>query len=377
MNQDSNAVVRNNYIEQNNSKDRNAQGIYATECFGTFEFYNNVINMTKAKSNAIVWRKFDIGDGDITINSNTIYGEGIVPIQNAHAIWVTDSNNPPVIRNNIIQWIDNTALGIHVTGSNYDSTDSNVQFNVLATRGTNIITADPLFTNPSNDDFTLHPYSPAIDTGAVLNTPYDVDINGIIRPQFGGYDVGAQENSIRLPVLESIDNQNMEEGDSLEVTVLASDPDGDNLTLVVENLPVFGSFSDYGDGTGSLTFTPDYDQSALYENITVFVTDNGVSPPALSDTVSFTLTVNNVNRAPVIEPIADQNLNEGDSLDIPITVIDSDGDNLILTVENLPSFGAFYDNGDGTGMITLVPAAGDSNVYSNIRVIANDDGVLP
>jgi hypothetical protein len=289
MNQDSNAVVRNNYIEQNNSKDRNAQGIYATECFGTLKFYNNIINMTTAKSNAIVWRKFDIGDGDVIINSNTIYGEGTVSTQNAHAIWVTDPNNPPVIKNNIIQWVDNPAIGIHVIGSNYDSTDANLQYNVFVTRGTNIITSDPLFTDPSNDDFNLHPYSPAIDSGTTLISPYNVDKNGISRPQFGGYDAGALESSNRLPVLEPVLEQNINEGDSLNLILSATDPDGDNLTLTVPNLPVFGILNDNGDGTGSITFTPDAGDSGVYSDILVMAKDDGL--PSFTDTTSFTITV--------------------------------------------------------------------------------------
>jgi hypothetical protein len=375
MNQDSNIVVRNNYIEQNNSKDRNAQGIYATECFGTFEYYNNVINMTTAKSNAIVWRKFDIGDGDVIINSNTVYGEGTVSAQNTHAIWVTDPNNPPVIKNNIIQWVGNTAIGIHVSGSSYDSTDSNIQNNVLVTRGTNIITADPLFIDPSTDDFTLHPFSPAIDVGSTLISPYNVDKNGISRPQFSGYDLGAQENKNRLPVLEAIENQIIEDGDSLEVPVRATDPDGDNLTLIVENLPVFGSFIDYGNGTGSINFSPDYSHSAVYPSIRVIATDDGISPSALSDTVSFALTAEGINGTPVLDSISNQYMSEGDSLEVPIVATDFDGDSLTLIVENLPVFGSLYDYGDGTGIITFVADAGDSGVYSDIIVITNDDGI--
>jgi hypothetical protein len=83
------------------------------------------------------------------------------------------------------------------------------------------------------------------------------------------------------------------------------------------------------------------------------------------------------NQSPVLEVIEDQSMLEGDTLKVQITAIDPDGDNITLTAENLPTFGSFNDIGDGTGNIIFTPAAGDSAVYSNIRVIANDDCVSP
>ncbi|MCI0692366.1 choice-of-anchor D domain-containing protein [candidate division KSB1 bacterium] len=45
-----------------------------------------------------------------------------------------------------------------------------------------------------------------------------------------------------------------------------------------------------------------------------------------------------------------------------------------LSVNNLPAFGSFSDNGDGTGKIRFVSGFGDAGVYPNIRVIAIDNG---
>lgn len=51
---------------------------------------------------------------------------------------------------------------------------------------------DPLFVDPSNDDYTITGSSPAIDFG---NATYGVsgDFNDTIRPKYGGYDAGAFE----------------------------------------------------------------------------------------------------------------------------------------------------------------------------------------
>jgi hypothetical protein len=174
------------------------------------------------------------------------------------------------------------------------------------------------------------------------------------------------------PVLDPIADQNMNEGDSLGVAVNSTDPDGDNITLTVNNLPSFGSFTDNGDGTGSISFLPGFGEAGSYPNIEVVAADDGT--PGLSDTTTFTLTVGDVNRAPVLDPITDQNMNEGDSLDVAVNSTDPDGDNITLTTANLPSFGSFTDNGDGTGMFSFLPAVGDSGSYPDIEVIATDDG---
>jgi hypothetical protein len=93
------------------------------------------------------------------------------------------------------------------------------------------------------------------------------------------------------PQLTPIQNQTMDEGSTLDVSMSATDDPGDVLTLTVNNLPpAFGSYSDNGDGTGLITFTPGYSDAGSYTSIEVIATDNG----GLADTVYFDLTVNDV-----------------------------------------------------------------------------------
>ncbi|MEZ4765480.1 MAG: cadherin repeat domain-containing protein [Calditrichia bacterium] len=62
------------------------------------------------------------------------------------------------------------------------------------------------------------------------------------------------------------------------------------------NLPDFASVSDNGNGTGNIQLTPGFEDSGSY-TLSAIVTDDGT--PNLSDTVSFSLTINEVNRAPI------------------------------------------------------------------------------
>jgi hypothetical protein len=176
----------------------------------------------------------------------------------------------------------------------------------------------------------------------------------------------------RVPVLAAIPNQTMNEGATLDVPVSATDPDGDRIMLSASNLPSFGSLTDNNDGTGRIRFAPNFFAAGVYQNIQVIATDDGT--PALSDTASFTLTVNNVNRAPQIRPPDAITLNEGDTLNVTLSAEDPDGDSIVLRMNNLPAFGRFVDNGNGTGRLRLAPGRDDAGVYPQITLVATDNG---
>ena len=94
------------------------------------------------------------------------------------------------------------------------------------------------------------------------------------------------------PVLSMIADHSVDENDTITVSLSASDIDADTLTLSADGLPVFASFTDYGDGTGSILFAPDFTDSGIYP-ITVTVSDG-----EFTDSTLFNVTVNNVNRPP-------------------------------------------------------------------------------
>lgn len=81
------------------------------------------------------------------------------------------------------------------------------------------------------------------------------------------------------------------------------------------------------------------------------------------------------NQAPQLSPITNQSMDEGTTLDVPVSAGDPDLDPLNLTVNNLPIFGQFVDNGDGSGLISFVSGYANSGSYLDIEVIA-DDGDL-
>ncbi len=161
-------------------------------------------------------------------------------------------------------------------------------------------------------------------------------------------------NVNRPPSLAPIGAQVVSEGDLLAFTVSATDPDLDALVLSGADLPTGATFADNNDGTGEFRWTPGYDQAANFE-VTLIVTDAG--SPAESDAQTFTISVGDVNRPPVLATIGNRSTDMGVQLNIPMTAADPDGDGLSLSAANLPGGARFEEMGNGTAEFIWTPSA--------------------
>jgi hypothetical protein len=173
----------------------------------------------------------------------------------------------------------------------------------------------------------------------------------------------------RPPILAPNANQVMDEGEQLLLPLSASDPDvGDSLTLSV-TAPSFVSLNDNGNGSGSLTLSPNFMQSGFYP-ITLTVTDQG----GLNASRLFTLTVNDINRPPMLAPIDDQAVDEGVLLSFIINASDPDDDRLAYSADGLPDGAEVIDNGNGTARFSWFPSIGQAGEYP-LSITVKDDGI--
>lgn len=78
------------------------------------------------------------------------------------------------------------------------------------------------------------------------------------------------------------------------------------------------------------------------------------------------------NTVPVVGALANKGMRYETQLEVNVTATDGDGDALTLTATNLPGFGSFTDNGNGTGKFTFFPALSDLGVFESITVTAAD-----
>ena len=176
----------------------------------------------------------------------------------------------------------------------------------------------------------------------------------------------------QAPVLDTIADQLIAEGTTLNLTISASDPDGVIPALRAEGLPANAIFADSGDGTGLFSFSPDFQQSGAYP--ITFIADDGL----LADTQIVTMTVTEAgNVPPVFDSAGNFTVNEGDSTVIVVTATDPDGGGVspALSVNTIiaASKYTFVDSGNGTGVFTYKPDFFDAGIYT-VNFFATDFG---
>jgi len=136
----------------------------------------------------------------------------------------------------------------------------------------------------------------------------------------------------RAPVLTGIGDKSVSEGAQLTFTVSAIDPDGDTLAYSAQNLPAGALFVG-----NTFTWTPTYDQAGSYQ--VTFIASDSLD----TDAETITITVNNVNRPPILANITNKSVAENNQLLFIISATDPDGDTLSYSTENLPA-GATLNN---------------------------------
>lgn len=167
------------------------------------------------------------------------------------------------------------------------------------------------------------------------------------------------------PLLSQIDNKNVNEGQLLQFTLTATDPDGDNLTYSAANLPTGATFDPQ---TATFSWTPSYNQHGTYENIEFTATDDG--NPIELDTELITITVGDVNGAPKFDPVNPQSVQEKELLTFTVNAKDPDGDVVKLFAENLPTGSSFDAQ---TGEFAWTPTLNQSGIYV-VTFFATDSG---
>ncbi len=144
------------------------------------------------------------------------------------------------------------------------------------------------------------------------------------------------------PQITEIDTQTLPTEGSLDIPVTATDADADTLTLGVEGLPAFATFSDNGDGTGNIHVEPgSLDRGDTM--LTVMATDTGnagLSEPLTGES-SFILSVTASNLPPVMRYVGDKVAVVGEELVIEVHVDDLDEDDLTFGATGLPAGATF------------------------------------
>ena len=177
------------------------------------------------------------------------------------------------------------------------------------------------------------------------------------------WSVGNGTFSIRSrpPVLDPIGDRSIDEGQTLSFMINATDPDCDTLIYSAEGMPKGAIFDP---ASRLFSWTPDYNQSGSYKDIYFEVNDG-----ELTDRENITITVNNVNRAPVLGSIGNRSVDEGSTLTFTISAVDLDGDILTYSASGLPD-SAVFDH--ATHTFSWTPDYDQSGSYPDVQFTVSD-----
>jgi hypothetical protein len=177
--------------------------------------------------------------------------------------------------------------------------------------------------------------------------------------------VNGQVSIDHPPALTTIGSKTVNEGSLLSFTVSASDPAGDTLTYSTSNLPTGASFNT---STQTFSWAPTYNQAGSYPNVHFQVSDG-----SLTASEDIAITVNNVNRSPVLTSIGSKTVNEGSLLSFTVSATDPDGDILTYSTSHLPTGASFNAS---TRTFSWTPTHNQIGTYTNVHFEVTDGSLV-
>jgi hypothetical protein len=156
------------------------------------------------------------------------------------------------------------------------------------------------------------------------------------------------------------------------LTVEASAPPSDGYDVdafEADNAEAVSSQTVTLDSDGQATVPVSLSESNL-NYVQAAVQDGSGATGTVSQTVVLDVQTS-TNTAPSIDAVSDQTVHSGETVAVPVTASDAEGDSLTLSKSSGPSFVTLTDDGDGTGSLEIAPTSADAGAYT-IEVTADD-----
>jgi len=320
-----------------------------------------------AATGVFTWTPSEIqGPGTNTITVRvTDNGSPVFSDAKSFTVIITEVNSPPSLNpigNRSVN--EGTLLSFTASASDPDLPAQTLTFSLDpgAPSGATINSASGLFTwapseaqGPATNNVTIR----VTDSGSPALSAFEtisIVVNEVNSP----------------PALNPISNQSINEGSTLTFTATAIDGDLPAQTLTFTLDPGAPSGAAINSGTGIFTWTPTEAQGPATNSITVRVTDNG--SPALSDVKTFSVTVNEVNSAPVLNAIGNRSVNEGALLSFTASASDPDLPAHTLTFSLDPGAPAGTAINSASGLFTWTPSEAQGPSTNNVTIRVTDNG---
>jgi len=277
-----------------------------------------------------------------------IVSDGTLQDQKAITITVNEVNQTPVITNPGDKTVnEQTALTFTVTATDGDLPAQTLTF--TQTLGS------PAATGATTSASGAFSWTPSEAQGPGV---YPVTFNVSDGTASASTGIMITVNEVNVaPVLAAIGNKSGSVGVALTFTATATDADIPSNTLAFSL--TLGSPAATGatidPSSGAFSWTPSASGSFP---VTITVTDNG--SPQLSDFEGITISVGNVNHAPVLTQPSDMTVDEGSVADQQLSASDPDNDPLTFSKQ----FGPLFMTVSSTGNVHLAPGFADAGTTS-------------
>jgi hypothetical protein len=179
----------------------------------------------------------------------------------------------------------------------------------------------------------------------------------------------------RVPQLGPLSDSVLDEGTTLGFTAQATDPDLPAHALTFSLASGAPEGAQINPTTGAFAWTPSEAQGPGSYQVTFTATDDGTPP--LTDTETITITVNEVNAAPVLAAIGNKSVDEGSALAFTVSASDPNdtpANAVSLSVSGLPE-GASFD--PATGAFSWTPTEEQGPGSYPVTFTSTDDGTPP
>ncbi|MCP4543443.1 MAG: DUF11 domain-containing protein [Chloroflexi bacterium] len=200
------------------------------------------------------------------------------------------------------------------------------------------------------------PASPFTNTATITTALPDND------PTNNSVSAGVTVENV-APVLATIGNRTVADGNTLSFTAVATDDNDD--TLAFSLLDAL-SGADIGSSSGTFNWTPTEAQGPGIYTLTVVVSDT-----VITDSERIAITVNEVNQDPVLNAIGNQTVDEGTALTFSASATDGDLPVQILSYSLLDApIGATI--GSSNGVFSWTPTESQGPGTHTLTVVVSD-----
>ena len=317
------------------------------------------------------WMSFNTGtqvlsgtptDAEIGVHNVTLrVTDGTVNVNQIFTITVSNVNDTPVITSSPLTTVNEDNLYSYtitaVDSDNVPASDAGLTF-IGATvpswltfnAGTQVLSG-----TPTDNEVGIHAVLLRVTDGIdTVNQSYNITVNNVNdQPQF-----------------TSVNDTTINEDIAFTKTITASDIDGPSTTITMIT-DTTGQWYNINITNGVNSASIDFTGTPTNADVGLHIVQMRVSDGVLQQTLTYNITVNNVNDAPVFTSTPNLTVNEDSPYSYTASATDDDGDALTFAAPVLPSWLSFNA---GTRVLSGTPVNADVGLHAvTIRVFDGTD----